>query len=167
MGPLVGDASLKTFELRPFQSSTTYRNLKRERFGVFHITDDVNLLARAAVSDVSANVELIERTGVAGRILAGACRWYAFQVSTLDDREERTSITCEVTQTERLRDFLGFNRAKHAVLEAAILATRIHILPREEILEEFKRLDLIVRKTAGTAELDAFAFLCDYVDFSR
>ena len=65
--------------------------------------------------------------------------------------------------TGGLRDFLGFNRAKHAVLEAAILATRIHILPREEILSEFARLKTPVDKTAGPRELEAFALLDQYV----
>ena len=61
------------------------------------------------------------------------------------------------------REFLGFNRARHAVLEAAILATRTHLLPREQISEEFARLQVIVDKTAGPRERDAMAMLTEYV----
>jgi uncharacterized protein len=64
---------------------------------------------------------------------------------------------------ETIRDFYGFNRAKHAVLEAAILATRVHLLAADEIRREFERLRVPVEKTAGPREREAFAFLQDYV----
>jgi hypothetical protein len=59
----------------------------------------------------------------------------------------------------RLRDFFGFNRAKHAVVEAAILATRTQILPAAEIEAEYRRLAVLVDKTGGEQEHTAFAFL--------
>ena len=49
------------------------------------------------------------------------------------------------------------------VLEAAILATRTHLLPPEQIRDEFARLQVIVDKTAGPRERDAMALLSDYV----
>jgi hypothetical protein len=63
-----------------------------------------------------------------------------------------------------LRDFFGFNRAKHAIVEAAILATRTQFLPMDEILCEFRRLSVPVQKTAGPDEFRAFQFLLDYVN---
>jgi hypothetical protein len=59
---------------------------------------------------------------------------------------------------------MGFNRAKHAVLEAAILATRTHLLPKDQIRDEFSRLQVIVDKTAGPREQEAMALLTQYVD---
>ena len=68
------------------------------------------------------------------------------------------------------RDHLGVARELkdqqmfgHAVLEAAILATRIEFLPAESILSDFERLSIIVDKTAGDDEIRAFQFLSDYV----
>jgi len=61
------------------------------------------------------------------------------------------------------REFMGFNRAKHAVLEAAILATRTHLLPADQIRDEYARLQIIVEKTAGPREREAMALLTDYV----
>jgi hypothetical protein len=61
------------------------------------------------------------------------------------------------------REFMGFNRAKHAVLEAAILATRTHLIPAEQIRDEFARLQVIVDKTAGPREREAMALLTGYV----
>jgi hypothetical protein len=64
----------------------------------------------------------------------------------------------------RLRDFFGFNRAKHAVLEAAILATRTQFLPPDRVLAQLGELAPLVEKTGGAAEKRAFAFLRSYVE---
>ena len=63
----------------------------------------------------------------------------------------------------RLRPDFGFNRAKHAVLEVAILATRIERLPRADILTEMERLTAVVEKTGGQEESEAFTFLAKYI----
>lgn len=162
MGPIV-DESMSTLVLRPYQTSTTYQNLKRTEQGVLHITDDVELLARAAVNRLIAMPKLIPAQTVEGLVLAGACRWYEFRVESLDDSHERTRIECSVVNQGRTRDFFGFNRAKHAVVEAAILATRTEFLPASEILADYDRLAVIVEKTAGQQERHAFDFLDQFV----
>lgn len=162
MGPLV-EPELTSLVLRPFRTSHTYQNLKRQGMGVFHVTDDVELLAHAAVGAAPADVRLIPAESVAGLALADACRAYEFVVDVLEDASERTTIRCRVVHCRWFRDFLGFNRAKHAVLEAAILATRIGILPDAQIREELRRLATPVEKTAGEQERRAFAFLQAHV----
>lgn len=162
MGPRV-DEALTSLVMKPYQTSRTYANLKRSGQGVFHVTDDVELLAHAAVGSVEPEPETHAAVAVEGRILTDACRWYAFRVRSLDDRQERTDIVCDVIDHGRLRDFFGLNRAKHAVVEAAILATRVRFLPSGEILSQFERLRPLVDKTGGPAEARAFEFLHDYV----
>lgn len=162
MGPII-DPSMSRLILRPFRSSTTYHNLKRLGDGVFHVTDDVDLFARAAVGKLTPLPPTTMASAVEGYLLMDACRWYAFRVDQLHDEEERTRIECRVVDQGRVRDFLGFNRAKHAVIEAAILATRLHLIPAEEVRSEFDRLGTIVGKTAGPQESRAFEFLNDYV----
>lgn len=162
MGPLV-DSSMRTFVLKPFQTSTTYRNLKLHPYGVLHVVDDVLLLAQAAIGRPEPPPETFQALTIPGRVLKSACRWYEFSVDSLDDSEERTRIEVQVVHTGRLKDFFGFNRAKHAVVEAAILATRIHLLPAERILTEFDALRSPVDKTAGPRERQAFQLLDDYV----
>ena len=162
MGPEV-DASMRQMVLKPYRTSTTYHNLKRTGQGVFHVTDDVELLAHSAVGTLDPPPELITCRAVDGCILAGACRWYALRLVSLDDRQDRTRIVCDVVDQGRLRDFFGFNRAKHAVLEAAILATRLNFLNPDNVLQEFERLRPAVDKTGGSAEQRAFQFLYDFV----
>ena len=158
MGPTVDGPDFRSFLLRPFPTSTTYQNLVRTGEGVLHITDDVLLLARAAVGEAGMPPSrMAER--IDGFVLVDCCRAYEFRIAERDASRERVHLTADVVQTHRIRDFFGFNRAMHAVLEAAILATRFHVLPAREIEREFARLRVIVDKTAGPRERDAMAFL--------
>lgn len=161
MGPEVEPGlSMVQFVLRPFYTSTTYHNLKAKGEGVFHVIDDVLLLAQTAIGAAPCPVpETRPAAVVAGRILEGACRYCEFRVVELDDRDERTTIVVETVAEGRLRDFFGFNRAKHAVLEAAILATRTAWLPLDEMLVEFRKLAILVDKTGGPKERAAFTLL--------
>jgi hypothetical protein len=162
MGAIV-DVEISQLILRPFQSSRTFANLKRSGQGVFHITDDVELLARAAIHQLDRFPSVTRASAVDGVILADACRWYAFRVLRKDDREPRARCECDVVDQGWIRDFIGFNRAKHAVVEAAVLATRVGLADRHQLLEEFTRLSVIVDKTAGEQERRAFALLKQYV----
>ncbi|MCE9560715.1 MAG: DUF447 family protein [Planctomycetes bacterium] len=158
MGPRIADGFTR-FTLRPFPSSTTYRNLVRHPQGVLHVTDDALLLAKAAIGaiDVFPKVRPPER--ISGFVLADSCRHFEFVVQSMDTTGERMSIEATVVHTATTRDFFGFNRAKHAVVEASILATRLHILPLAEVVADFKKLRVIVGKTGGPAEHAAMDLL--------
>jgi hypothetical protein len=158
MGPEV-DAEMRSLVFKPFQTSTTFRNLQRAGEGVFHVTDDVELLARAAVGQLDPLPRLTPASKVQGSILAEACRWYAFRATSMDVSAPRSRIVTEVVDEGRIRDFFGFNRAKHAVLEAAILATRVGMIPPDDLRSQLALLSVLVQKTGGPAEHRAFDFL--------
>ena len=162
LGPRV-DSAFETMLLRPFQDSDTFTNLKRTRQGVFHVVDDVELLARAAVDRLEHLPDYFPAETVEGVILSDACRWYALEVTGIDESAPRAEMQARVVAAGRQRDFFGFNRAKHAVVEAAIVATRVGILPADEILAELARLASPVEKTGGDVERRAFEFLCTHV----
>ena len=167
MGPIV-DASFDQLWLRPFRTSTTFANLQRTLCGVFHVVDDVELLARAAIGRIVPHeLRFLPPTSFPGDVLADACRWYAFRVEHIDDSAERITLECRVVERGVLQDFLGFQRAKHAVVEAAILATRAGILSAETIQAEMERLAPLVAKTGGAAERRAFAMLQHYLAEQR
>lgn len=162
MGPHV-EPDLHRFALRPFPTSQTYRNLLAHPEGVLHVTDDVLLLARAAIGAVAEPPPHEPAQAVRGFVLTGACRAYEFRAVAVDESGPRVRIECEVVRTVRLRDFFGFNRAMFAVVEAAILATRVHILPAADIVAELSRLAPLVEKTGGPTEHQAFALLRDHI----
>ena len=167
MGPEL-DLDAGTLILKPFTSSQTYKNLKRHPEGVFHLVDDVELLARAAIGQVGAPthvwVPTKPATRVRGFVLEECCRAIEFRVEALDDAAERAVARCSILAVTRLGEFRGFNRARHAVLEAAILATRAAFLPIERMRSELEQLEVAVRKTGGPRESASFALLRAHVE---
>lgn len=162
MGPVV-DSGLTEFLFRPFQSSTTYQNLKRTGCGVFHVTDDAGLIARAAIGRCPDLPPMQPASSVAGHVLTDVVRWYEFEVVSIDDSQPRTEVTTRVVHVGRGRDFWGFNRARHAILEVAILATRLHLLSEEEIRPQLETSRMIVDKTGSDDELATFRMLDDFI----
>jgi hypothetical protein len=170
MGPHLGQdfaRGLERFELRPFPTSHTCANLKAHGEGVLHVTDDVLLLARAALGPLQPLPPLEPARRVRGLALVDHCRRYEFRVVACDERAQRTRFEVEVVHWERGRDFFGLNRAKHAVVEAAILATRTAFLDLDEVEAEYGRLQVLVDKTGGPAEHEALALLRGHLGRER
>jgi len=165
MGPRISPDGRRLL-LRPFPTSHTFRNLKACGEGVLHVTDDVLLLARAALGEAPPQAKRAAER-VKGYVLTGACRFMEFVVKSLDESAERVHIEAEVVHSGAIRDFWGFNRGKHAVLEAAILATRFHLLNLDDVAADYAKLRTIVEKTGGAAEHEAFAYLQEHLDRSR
>ena len=147
--------------IKPFLETATFRNLSATRAAVVNLTDDVLLFARAAIS--SPQFPAGPASVVRGAVLEAACSWRELEVRAIDATPPRSRVVTAVVHRGFRREFLGFNRAKHAVIEAAILATRTHLLPPDQIRDEFARLQVIVDKTAGPRERDAMALLTEYV----
>jgi uncharacterized protein len=150
-----------TLVLKPFLETATFRNLSDARAAVVNLTDDVMLFAQGAIS--SPRFPAGPATVVRGVVLDAACSWREVEVTSIDATPPRSRMEARVVHRGTRREFLGFNRARHAVLEAAILATRTHLLPAEQIRAEFERLQVIVDKTAGPREHEAMALLTEYV----
>ncbi|TWT35482.1 hypothetical protein KOR34_03740 [Posidoniimonas corsicana] len=155
MGPIV-DPSFERVLLRPYPPSRTLDNLRRDGAAVMHTTDDAALLARAAIGELTELPATTPTPDCRGAILSDACQWRQLSVESIDDSTCPVQVVCRVSGSGVLRDFVGFNRAKHALIEAAILATRIDHLPHEKILAQVAMLAAPVDKTGGHAERDAF-----------
>lgn len=161
MGPRV-DSSMSRLLLRPYSTSQTCQNLLQHPEGVFHVTDDVTLIARGAIGLIDSPPNM-PASLVTGFILEGSCRAYEFKVINADTSEDRVRLECEVVKVHRQRDFFGFNRAMFAVLEAAILASRTAFLSLEQIEKEFTKLSTLVQKTGSEKEAAAFSLLEQFV----
>ncbi len=152
----------ETIVLKPFLETTTFRNVQATGTAVVNLTDDVLLFARSAIS--SPQFEWTPARVVRGAVLDAACSWREIEATTVDDTPPRSRIETRVVHRGTRRDFIGFNRARHAVLEAAILATRTHLLAPQQIRDELARLAVPVEKTAGSREREAWELLRGYVD---
>lgn len=158
MGVVWGEVEMS---VRPFRDTDTYRNLVQTRFGVANVTDDVLVFARTALSDVA--LPCVPANHGPGVILKDACYWRELAVVAVDGDERRADVRCRVVAEGRQRDFLGFNRGKSAIIEAAIIATRLHLHDRADVESAFQRYRDLVRKTGGEQERKAMQHLEDYV----
>jgi uncharacterized protein len=146
---------------KPYRETTTFRNLTTHGEAVVNLVDDVSYFVKGALGSPSFTSRPAVK--VRGVVLDGACSWREIRVKEAHTSEPRARFVCEVVHRGVLREFIGYNRARGAVLEATILATRTRILPIDEILAEVGRLQVIVDKTAGEAEREAMALLRDFV----
>jgi hypothetical protein len=150
-----------TIILKPFLETATYRNVVATGAAVVNLIDDVRVFARAAIAN--PQYPTVPAIVVPGVVLADCCSWREVEVRSIDSTPPRSRIDAAVVHHGMRREFIGFNRARHAVLEAAIYATRLHLLPRAFVESELARLQLIVDKTADAPELEAMALLTEHV----
>ena len=147
--------------LKPFLETTTFRNVTATGVAVVNLVDDVRIFARAAISN--PDYPVVPAVAVRGVCLEAACSWRELTVRSMDSTPPRSRVETTIVHRGFRREFIGFNRARHAVLEAAIYATRVHMLARDFLESELARLQVIVDKTAGSDEQEAMAMLSDYI----
>lgn len=157
---LIEDGNLRI--LAPFRPSTTLDNLVSVPFAVASYTDDPLIFAGLVTG--RKDWPLCPSRHVEVPRLAGALAHAELEVSSVEDHEERPRFHCRVVHRAQHTSFEGFNRARNAVLEAAILVTRLHILPREKIEREFDYLSIAIEKTAGPREREAWSWLVEKRD---
>lgn len=147
--------------IKPFPSTRTLRNLRATGSAVVNLTDDIVLFTEAALGDPHPPTR--PTATITGAVLADACSWREVAVEAIDDGGQRARVTTKVVGRGSAREFLGFNRASHAVLEASIIASRSRRLPAEVIQAELERLQVLVDKTAGPREHEAMELVRRHV----
>lgn len=158
MGVVWGEDAMT---VRPFRDTTTYRNLVETRCGVTNVTDNVLSYAHTALSN--RRLPHFPASHIRGVVLEEACLWRELEVVDVNGDEQRARISCRVVAEGRLRDFLGFNRGKNAIIEATILATRLHIHSPAHIHSAIESCDDLVRRTGGEQEREAIQYIQDYI----
>ena len=145
------------FLIKPFKPSATYDNLKRSGHCAINYTDDVRVFAGALTGRRAWPV--LSCDTINGQYLKQALAHSELEVVELDDAEPRACFTAAVKCEKNHAPFRGFNRAQSAVVEAAILVSRLHMLSPEKIRSEIAYLTIAIDKTAGERELEAWGWL--------
>jgi hypothetical protein len=143
--------------IKPFRGTRTLRNLRAREAAVVNVTDDILLFSQAALGDPRPPTRAA--ASVDGAVLSDACSWREVRVSSIDDGEARARVSTTVVGAGTGREFLGFNRAASAVLEASILASRVRLLDAAFLQGELRRLEELVDKTGGPREREAMAYV--------
>ncbi|WP_404309923.1 DUF447 domain-containing protein [Neorhodopirellula lusitana] len=169
LGPIVlpgnSEGELPSFCLRPYEGSRTCANLLSVGKAVINVTDDVLLLAKSAIGHVSPDGLVCAAEGASKQHmrLKDCHRWFAVDVIEYSGTPPRHEMLAKCISEGIVGPFFGFNRAKHAVIEAAILATRIGLIDSEEVLRSISELRIPVEKTSGPDEAMAFELVVQYI----
>ena len=153
MAPLGLIADGEGWTIAPFRPSKTLDNLRAVPFAVANYTDDVRIFAgcltgRHQWPTVASDEVPVARLGGVDRVT---------------EDQQRPRFHCRVLRLALHAPFLGFNRAQAAVVEAAILLSRLDMLPRDKVEREIAYLQIAVGKTAGAAEQEAWQWLMETI----
>jgi hypothetical protein len=165
LAPLGLIADSEGWIIAPFHPSTTLDNLRDVPYAVANYTDDVRIFAgcltgRQQWPTVESDLVPVQR-------LADALAHAELAVDRVTEDKERPRFHCRVLRLATHAPFQGFNRAQAAVIEAAILVSRLDMLPREKVEKEIAYLEIAVSKTAGAAEQEAWQWLMESITARR
>jgi len=145
--------------LAPFHPSTTLENLRRTPFAVANLTEDVRVFAGCLTGRRDWPLAPSDVVSVP-RLKASLAHLELAVVETREDAM-RPRFVCRVVHRASHGVFEGFNRAQAAVIEGAVIVSRLNMLPQGEVEAELKRLSVIVGKTAGPPEAEAWSWLAE------
>jgi hypothetical protein len=148
--------------IAPFRPSTTLDNLMSVPYAIANYTDDAMIFAGLVTG--RHDWPLVPAKVAPAPRLAAALSHAELSVAHVEDQAERPRFHCKVLHREQHAPFEGFNRARNAVLECAILVTRLHMLPREKVDREIAYLAIAIEKTAGSREREAWSWLIEKRD---
>lgn len=153
------------FLVMPFKPSTTLDNIIETGFAVMNYTDDVRVFAGCLTG--RRDWALCETEQIEGKRLAQALAHSELKLVQHEEDHQRPRLYCEVVHEASHKPFKGFNRAQFSVLEAAILVSRLPMLPWQKIETEIEYLRIGFDKTAGERELEAWDWLMRRIDEFR
>lgn len=162
MGPRVhGDEVV----LMPFKPSTTLANVLATGHAVMNMLTDVRVFAGCVTGRRDWPLQPAER--IAGQRLQCALAHRELALESHEDHPERPVLRMRTVHQATHAPFPGFVRAQAAVIEGAVLVSRLRMLPAEKVDAELAYLQIAIDKTAGPDELEAWQWLLDAVERHR
>ena len=151
--------------IAPFRPSRTLDNLLRERQASINTIDDVRVYAGCLSERRDWPTVACER--IDGYRLRDALSHREIEIEHIEDTDVRPQFLCRSLHLANHRPFAGYNRAQSAVLELAILVSRLNRLPMSKIDAEIAYLKIAIDKTAGAEEWEAWEWLIQRVQEHR
>lgn len=148
--------------IAPFRPSSSLDNLLLHRCAVVNLTDDVRVFAGALTG--RRDWPLVSAQQVHGVVLESALTHRELELIEVREDALRPELVFKVVHEVQHRPFRGFNRAQAAVIELAVLVSRLHMLPMEKIDAEMAYLAIAIEKTAGERETQAWQWLVERIE---
>lgn len=148
--------------IMPFKPSTTLQNVLQTGLAVLNLTDDVRVFAAAIAKKTAFATESV--MDEKGARLKECLAHHVLTLEQVEDDDTRPKLWMRVLHSESHAPFMGFNRAQAAVIELAVLVSRLQRLPIDKITQEMQYLQIAIDKTAGPREQEAWQWLVDCVN---
>ena len=147
--------------ISPYKPSSTMANILVSHHAVMNLTDDVRVFAAALTGRSAWN--LVAADKVVGVRLGTCLAHKELKLVDVVDHPLRPQLFLQVEHVVQHQAFQGFNRAQAAVIELAVLVSRLTRLPMDKIEQEIGYLHIAIEKTAGPRELEAWSWLMEAV----
>jgi len=147
--------------VRPFRTSKTCSNLLSGGYGVANLSDNVLAFVGCALYDET--LPSFPAATIQGAVFRETCSWLELKVISGGGSENRAEFSCRILHRGSQKEFLGFCRAKSAVIEAAILATRLDFYDQGKALDSLNQYMKVIDKTGSEIDKQAFRLVCEYV----
>ncbi len=151
-----------TLVIAPYAPSATLDNLRRTGEAVVNLSDDVRIFVGCLTG--RRRWPLAQARLVSPPRLRDALAHLEVRVNRCEEDPIRPRFYCERLHEGQHTPFRGFNRAQAAVLEAAVLVSRLHLLPRADIESRVQVLRGALGKTAGARERLAWEWLMEKLE---
>ncbi|PKO46919.1 MAG: DUF447 domain-containing protein [Betaproteobacteria bacterium HGW-Betaproteobacteria-22] len=148
--------------ISPYKPSRTLDNILTTGYAVVNVVDDVRLFAAALTGRYVG--DLVPADMVTGLRLTDCLSHKELKLIKVQDDAVRPRLFLEIVHEVEHRAFQGFNRAQAAVIELAVLVSRLKRLPLDKITNELEYLKIAIDKTAGPRELEAWQWLVEAVE---
>ncbi len=149
----------------PFKPSTTLENILANGEAVLNLLTDTRVFAGCVTGRRDWPTQACSTVRVPR--LNAALRHLELKLRAVEDDAMRPTLTFQVLGDHSHAPFLGMNRAQAAVIEGAVLVSRLRLLPLERIEREMAALQIAIDKTASDAEREAWGWLQDAVAAHR
>ena len=154
--------------ISPYKPSTTLDNILATKCAVMNLTDDVRVFAGALTNRKVGELVSINTGSQANKIkgfrLVDCLAHVELELLEVRDEAVRPQLIMQKVAEFNHKPFTGFNRAQAAVIELAVLVSRLHLLPKDKITLEIEYLKIAIDKTAGEREIQAWAWLTEAIE---
>lgn len=147
--------------IAPFRPSRSLENLLAQKTATLNLTDDVRIFAGALTG--RQDWPLRPAAQIKGYVLGNALAHRELVLEQVIEDDVRPQLLFRTVHEQLHAPFKGFNRAQAAVVELAVLVSRLHMLSREKIETEMRYLQIAIDKTAGEQEREAWNWLLEKV----
>ena len=148
--------------ISPYIPSRTLLNLKSTKCAVVNYTDNTSFFVDCIIGNKKFKKKKCKN--FSGFFLEDCFGYEQVKVKKIIKNKLRPTFVCEIDKSFHIKNYEGHNRAKASIIEACILASRVHLLGKKKIFNELNYLSIAVEKTAGSLEKKSWNKILNYIN---